>query len=249
MVALLCVEIMLCSSEGGGMMRVVVAAACLVGLAAPSAWGETTATISLEDSHRKELNDAFAQIRRGNPESAIEIADRVIAAYERRYRGRTVRCANDNDDAVKVILLTLEKGRDLTILGAGWCEALFVKGFAFIDLHRTSEAEAALAEAVRMAPSNAHYLNEYGELWKSRREWQRSFDIFARAYELADHNPKGRDAKMVARSLRGMGYAKIELGDLDEAERLFRRSLEFDPTNPGTRTELEYIARKKASGT
>lgn len=206
-------------------------------------------TIALENAHRAELEEVFASIRAGDPNAAIATADRVVAAYETAFRGKIVKCADGLDDAVKVTILTADKNTDITVVGPGWCQALFAKGFALIDLHRSDEAEPFLARAVTMAPTDAHYLNEYAELWKGRREWQRSFDLFSQSFDLVDHDPKGRNAPVAARALRGMGFTKIELGDLDEAERLFRRSLEFDPKSTGARSELEYIARKKAVGT
>ncbi|MDR2857803.1 MAG: diguanylate cyclase [Novosphingobium sp.] len=181
---------------------------------------------------------------------AIGIIDKVIAAYETAYRGKAVLCARDMADAANISLSAmLHKGGKVTIIGPGWCEALFLKGYALVDLNRSIEAEAALARAVAMAPTRAHYLNEYAELWKGRREWHRSYGLFARAYAISDQDPKSPDARITARSLRGMGYTKIELGDLDEAERMFHLSQQFDPDNAGVRTELEYIARKKATGT
>lgn len=45
-----------------------------------------------------------------------------------------------------------------------------------------------------------------------------------------------------------MGYNKIEMGQLDEAQKLFRQSLEYDPANAGAKSELDFIAQKKAIG-
>ena len=53
---------------------------------------------------------------------------------------------------------------------------------------------------------------------------------------------------LAARALRGMGYNKIEMGDLDAAENLFRQSQEYDPGSEAAKVELGYIARKKAIG-
>ena len=58
----------------------------------------------------------------------------------------------------------------------------------------------------------------------------------------------GPDASLAARALRGMGYNKIEMGDLDAAENLFRQSQEYDPGSEAAKVELGYIARKKAIG-
>lgn len=227
--------------------------------------------ISLEDAQRKELDEAFTDLKSGRPTQAERAFARVIDAYEKAYAGREVRCAHDQLDAIQVGLFGMigspeeiarnasgikpgeskvigDKMSDLTVLGPGWCEAVFGRGFALIDLHRDDEAEPLLARAVKMAPTRAHYLNEYAELFKSRRDWLRSYDLFARAAEVAKTGPDSTDKSVEARALRGMGFTKIELGQLDEAERLFKRSLTLQPSNAGALSELEYIARKKAVG-
>ena len=227
--------------------------------------------ISLEDAHREEIEQAFTHLKSGRPEQAEQDLSRVIAAYESAYAGENVRCAQDQKDAIQVGLFGIvgtpeeiarhakgmkpgeskvieDKIGDLTVLGPGWCQAVFGRGFALIDLHRGDEAEPLLAWAVKMAPTRAHYLNEYAELFKSRREWQRSYDLFARAAEVAKSGPDSTDKSVEARALRGMGFTKIELGELDEAEQLFKRSLSLQPNNAGALSELEYIARKKSIG-
>jgi tetratricopeptide (TPR) repeat protein len=229
----------------------------------------STVTISLEDAHRSKLNEAFDDVHAGRPAKAEAIFSAVIAAYDRDYAGLEVRCAEDLRDAAVVGMLasligaqekisSLTEGMkagerkisadehvDVTVLGPGWCQAIFGKAFVLIDLNRPAEADPLLAKVVVMAPTKAHYLNEYAERFKSRREWQWSYDLFARASELARKGPDAADKKVEARSLRGMGFNKIELGDLDEAERLFELSLEIEPGNSGALSELKYIAEKR----
>jgi Flp pilus assembly protein TadD len=57
------------------------------------------------------------------------------------------------------------------------------------------------------------------------------------------------NGRHLAVALRGRGFILIELGDmLDEAERAFRDSLEFDPNNSLALNELEYIRRLRQGG-
>ena len=101
-----------------------------------------------------------------------------------------------------------------------------------------------------MAPINAHYRNEYAEWYKAHHQWQQAHDLFADAWNMVDHNKKGPDRKIAARSLRGMGFTQIELGDYNDAERQFKLSLEFEPEKQAAVAgELQYIAdqRKKTN--
>lgn len=128
------------------------------------------------------------------------------------------------------------------------CDAHFGKGFALVDLGRGDLAEAELRRATELAPDNAHYANEYAELFKSRRQFQESYDLFARAWSVVDKDTKGPDAGIAARALRGMGFNLIELGRLDEAKTMFSQSLAYDAGNAAAKTELDFIAQRQAIG-
>jgi tetratricopeptide (TPR) repeat protein len=232
--------------------RNLIVAIGLVTLLASRPVAATTVTIALENAHADELRHAFQLVNSGDPVRAEEIFTTVIADYEARAKpDMTYRCAKDMEDAAGVsILAMLSTAKDITILGSGWCSALFGKGFVLIDLNRSAESETFLARAVEMGPTDPHYLNEYAEWYKTRRKWQRSLDLFTRAWNMVDRNTSGPDRQIAARALRGIGFNQIELGDLDEAERHFKLSKDYDPENRGADNELKYIddLRKRGSG-
>jgi tetratricopeptide (TPR) repeat protein len=214
--------------------------------------GADKITIEMENARESELQAGYDFIRAGKPAEALAKFDAVIAGYEAERRGTQVRCADSLEQAIILsAVLTADPGLDgeATILGANWCSALFAKGFALIDLGRSDQAEDYLERATQMAPFEPHYVNELAELYKNRRQWQRSHDTFARALDIADYPGVDASPRVRARSLRGMGFTMIELGDLDAAEELFRRSQDYDPDSAAARTELEYIASLRAGKT
>ncbi|KHK91799.1 tetratricopeptide repeat protein [Novosphingobium malaysiense] len=190
-----------------------------------------------------QVDKGFDLIRSGKQAKAVRVFDSVIASANRYLASdpRAPLCRSDRtapgatDDSV-------------VLVDGAVCDAHFGKGFALIDLGRGDLAESELRKATEMAPGNAHFANEYAELFKSRREWQESYDLFAHAWAIVDKDKDGPDASLAARALRGMGYNKIQLGDLDSAQRLFVQSQEFEPDSEAARIELGYIARKKAIG-
>ncbi|EIZ78786.1 diguanylate cyclase/phosphodiesterase [Novosphingobium sp. Rr 2-17] len=185
------------------------------------------------------VQQGFDLIRKGKQAQAVKLFDKVIQDADQRLVGdmRPRQCSTTGAIA-----------SDSAIVDSAVCDAHFGKGYALIDMGRGDLAETELRTAAQMAPTNAHFTNEYAELFKSRREWQQSYDLFAHAWDVVDKNPKGADAGVAARALRGMGYNKIELGQYEEAERLFKQSQIYDPTSTVASGELEYIARKKAIG-
>lgn len=197
---------------------------------------------ALHVESRNGVSKGFALIRAGKAAQAVKMFDSVILASEQALTGdaRPRLCRSDSAEG--------QVAAGKVAVSSAVCDAHFGKGFALVDLGRGDLAEAELRRATELAPDNAHFANEYAELFKSRREWQRSYDLFSHAWQIVDKDAKGADASVAARALRGMGYAKIEMGQLIEAQTLFRQSLDYDPANPGAKSELDFIAQKQAIG-
>ncbi|QSR18130.1 diguanylate cyclase [Novosphingobium sp. KA1] len=189
------------------------------------------------------VSRGFDMIRAGKPGKAVKLFDSVISANEQGLTG---------DARPRLCLSEKASGhaapRDAVMVSSAVCDAHFGKGFALVDLGRGDLAEAELRRATELAPDNAHYANEYAELFKSRRQFQESYDLFARAWSVVDKDTKGPDAGIAARALRGMGFNLIELGRLDEAKTMFSQSLAYDAGNAAAKTELDFIAQRQAIG-
>ncbi|HUD30680.1 MAG TPA: tetratricopeptide repeat protein [Novosphingobium sp.] len=185
-----------------------------------------------------EVKQGFNLIRRGKQEQAVKLFDKVIAQGQLHLAGdtrpRLCRLGGETDGSASI---------DPAV-----CDAHFGKGFALIDLGRGDLAEAELAKATQMAPTNAHFANEYAELFKSRRDWQASYDGFARAWSIVDKATAGPDASVAARALRGMGFNKAAMGQYEEAKALYTQSLQYDPKSEIALAELGNIARRQAIG-
>lgn len=190
-----------------------------------------------------QVDHGFDLIRSGKQAKAVKLFDQVIASADKSLVGDSRERLCRSDRAAHKA-----NADNVVLVDGAVCDAHFGKGYALIDLGRGDLAEAELLKATQMAPDDAHFANEYAELFKSRRQWQKSYDLFAHAWAIVDKSTTGPDASMAARALRGMGYNKIQLGDLAEAEQLFHQSQEYEPNNEAAKIELGYIARKKAIG-
>jgi tetratricopeptide (TPR) repeat protein len=157
-------------------------------------------------------------------------------------------CASGPTDTLIALVGATTSPRKATTVAidTAVCDALFLKGFTLIDLGRGAEAEPFLRRATELAPDNAHYLNEYAEWYKSARDWDKSYALFARAAELGPQQAEDVRAKRTARALRGMGFNLIEMGKLDEAEAKMKESLVVEPGNEGAKNELAYIKQERA---
>ena len=212
--------------------------------------GGSNISIAFENAHASELRKGFALLNNGEFAAAVDAFDRVITAYEADYGEMPVFCANDEEQAMAAAALALlterEGSNDLTVLGPGWCTAIFAKGFALIDLHRPQEALPYLEQAVAMVPLEPHFLNELAEWHKSARNWDKSYELFEKARDLSQGGLADEVPEIVARSLRGMAYSLIEQRQFARAKELLLESKEFDPDNPAAQIELDFIASQEA---
>ncbi len=192
---------------------------------------------------KADLDKGFALLGKGQDEKAVSYFDRVIAAADTLLAGdsRPRRCVDMK--AAKLAVVAGHANVDDAL-----CDAHFGRGFALIDLGRGDLAEADLRSATEMAPGNAHFANEYAELFKSRRDWQTAYTQFERAWSVADKTIGGPNADLAARALRGMGYAQEKMGHLDKARALVEQSLQFEPDSMAARAQLSHVARMQALG-
>lgn len=215
---------------------IIASAVCLI--ATPAAAADL-----MTDAQAEQLSSAiFNDIVAGKPASAIDKADELIAAFNVRHAKRAHACAETQEQAEALAKKNdAEVTMELTIVGPAWCDGYFYKGYALIDLGRGREALPWLQLAHDRAPLNAHYTNELAEWFKAQKDWKRSFGLFEEALKSAETAPEGQRALYKARALRGMGFNKIEMGQLDEAETLFNQSLTYQPDSPAAANELKYI--------
>jgi tetratricopeptide (TPR) repeat protein len=193
--------------------------------------------------------DRVADLISGHePAEAVELLDRIIADQEKANRRETrqVFCARSTTESLLYAGMSTRSGKNAVILGPDWSMAIFLKGFALIDLNRSDEARPLFERAIAMSPMNAQFLGELGEWYKNRRDWPQAYALFERARAAAEFSPADMKDHDQRRGMRGMGFVLIEQGRLDEAEALFRKCLEIDPDDAGAKQELEYIAEQRA---
>lgn len=203
------------------------------------------------EAARTAIEKATDEIKAGNPAGAIALVEPVIATLEEIQKDQMVNCAEDLTGVIMLSALQAatmaklpEKERRNAIVAVpDFCTALFLKGFALIDLKRMEEAEVFLRRAREAAPLSTQYLNEYAEWHKTMKQWEKAHDLFEEAFGLGEmDSDKRRKNSNQARALRGMAFSEIEMGQLDKAEKNLKKSLKLIPDHAGAKSELQYIA-------
>jgi len=190
------------------------------------------------------LGEIVQLIQGGQPQQAVDKLNPLLADYERRYAGQPRPLCDVEPAETKAYAGVA--GKDYTLTDGGWCIALWAKGFALIDLKQLDAAVPFLERSVALAPFHPHYLSELGYAYQAQKSWQRSYDFYARAADSALRQEGERRNKSLRRAWFGMAFDMIEMGRLDDAEKLFRKCLEVSPNDEAVKSELRYIEEQRA---
>lgn len=190
------------------------------------------------------IDRAAMLMKEGKHADAIDILDGMIAEFEKAHPANSETMVFSASNLVQTIYysgITAALKKNGVVVDGNWALAYFLKGFALIDLNRSDEALPYLDKAVALSPSDSQFLAERGEWYKSHKQWDKAFADFKAAADASGFSDESVKEKDKARALRGMGFVRIELGDLNEAEKLFHESLKLTPGNQNALSELEYI--------
>jgi len=103
-----------------------------------------------------------------------------------------------------------------------------------------------LERAVALAPMYPHYLSELGYAYQAQKRWQLSYDTYRRAAVAAERQSGEQRKKSLRRAWYGMAYDLVELGRLEDAEKLFVQCLELTPDDQKVKDELQYVRDERA---
>lgn len=233
---------------------------------APVATEATPAADAREADRSRRLGEAEQMVRDGDPAGAIPLIDAVLADYAQQYpegdtRWYVARTLPETLAYTARAAASPEPGhKNATVLDVDWADAYFLKGYALIELsagsgaYKTNKggtpesdpvylarARDTLEQGLSLEPYHAQMLIELGHLLQVQQDWNAMLRTFADAETATAFAPEQVQDRLFGRAKRGIGYALIELGRLDEAEAKFRECLRIDPDDAGAKNELEYI--------
>jgi Flp pilus assembly protein TadD len=202
------------------------------------------------DGDQVQVDRAAELIGSGKPADAVAVLDALIATQEaqRTKETRQIYCARTPAESLLYLATAANEKKAAIVLPQSACYSIFLRGYALIDLNRSDEAKPWLERAIAMAPSNAQFINELGEWYKNRRDWNTASSLYQRADGAAALSPQDRQTSDKARAMRGMAFVLIERGKLDEADRLYRACLKLNPNDDAAKRGLQYIADGRKGG-
>ncbi len=193
------------------------------------------------------VEEASVLLRSGKPAEAMVLLDPAILHFEKTYAGekRKIFCATSGAETLLYLASVAATKRDAIAIEPGWCDALFMKGYALIDRGNIPGGVVYLEKAIGMAPYHAHYLNELGYALQTQKQWDQALGIYQQAEDAARLAGKEFEKEERGRALRGRGFIYIEQGKLDDAEKVYRAALKLDPKDEKAKGELDYIHEQR----
>lgn len=206
---------------------------------------------SIDEVQAPKIDAALQSITAGRPQEALDTLAPVIAAYEadQATEKRHIYCGMSMTETIAYMGLPDPDKKGAVALAPGYCNALYLKGYALIDLNRIADARAVYQRVVALAPFHAHFLTELGQSYRYEKNWAKMLETCKSAEGMVELAPDESKKRERAIAWHCQGYALSELGRFDEAEKLYRECLRLDPDDAHAKNELIYIAeqRKKAT--
>ena len=217
----------------------------ILGCASVSDTKPTQARLSDLTEDDKHLILGMQLLQEGDPEAAItSYIDPVIAGCGALYNSSEEKFYSSRGmtETLYYLLKAAADDKSSKVVGQTCAEALYLKGYASLELGDVIEAEKWVRRALEMSPVNARYLSELGFLYQGRKDWEKALEIYRDAEEYAKtYSPESTKTLELGRAMRGVGYSLIEMGRLDDAEEKFRECLQLNKNDKAAQYELEYI--------
>ncbi|MBN1521270.1 MAG: tetratricopeptide repeat protein [Candidatus Aureabacteria bacterium] len=198
---------------------------------------------AIGSEYRSQINSALELIKQKDFQRAGDLLDEVIMAFKTDIIPENepfivAHSQEEFDECLKEI--GLEKA---SWLDWSYKEAYFLKAFMATEKRDPDSALKYLEIVISFSPYDARPLCERGFILNQLKRPGEALAEYQAAYELTEKFEFNKVMQPIV--LRGMGYAYIELGDLDKAEESYKKSLEIDKGNSIALQELAYIENLK----
>ena len=219
------------------------------------------APVEVDDDAQAKADDALLAepvrlLQAGDADGALPLLEAAIAQFEARYGSQDTRwfAARASTEQLAYLLIaaadvdkgTAKQANAKILPSDAWPMAWYLKGYAFIEQQRIQDARIALEHAVAFSPYNSIYLTELAQVYRHEQDWNGMLATATQAEDAVSYAPEDEKQLLRARAWRAQGFALIELGKLDEAEKKFREAMKIDANDKVSPNELEYIEQLRA---
>ena len=220
----------------------------LTAIASQASFAATSQDTSTSELEQERILDAGSQLlAKREPGKAInDYFNRVIDYCDKNHtdKKQQIYAARTQAETLFYLMGAAIEERDAKVLGPLCADALYLKGYALLEIGNDELAQQYISMALAMSPVNSRYLAELGHIHQYKREWDKALELFRKAEDYADtYSPDDIKNLELSRAKRGIGYSFIELGRLDEAEKKFLECIEINDNDSSAIRELKYIEK------
>lgn len=115
-----------------------------------------------------------------------------------------------------------------------FADAYSMRGLIYMDMGENRLAEENFLQALRLAPNNPDFNNNYGWFLCQSGHERQSIAYFETAF-------KNRGYQSPAKALNNAGVCSMKIADRAAAEKYFSQAFQHDPSNPSTNANLAKI--------
>ncbi|WP_174291858.1 tetratricopeptide repeat protein [Sphingomonas bacterium] len=202
----------------------------------------------VEAQNEPRLRTAAQLLKDHEPQQALDILTIALAAYDADHASekRRLYCGMSPQETLLYMMMAAKDKTSAVAVPPGYCTALYLKGYALVDLGQPAEAKAVYRQAIALAPMYAQYQTELGQLLRLDKDWPGMLSTCEGAAQAAAIAPAAIKMLQQGAALRCQGYALVEEHKLDEAEKRYRQALAINPGDLKAQGELQYIAQQRA---
>ena len=207
----------------------------------------TAADEDFEQDAMKLAGQAQDWLQQGNPVKAIALLDEAIDKFTTHYAKELKNPALQlytpltMEESISYAIMAKEAQKKALLLSPIWNDALYLKGYAMVEVGDLDTAIKLLNQAVQLAPNASINYSELGHIYQIRGDWDRAKAQFAKAFEVSRYSPTNTQIRDKTRALRGLGFAAIEQGQYDLADNYYQQSLQLDSNDTLAKMERQYI--------
>ncbi|MDR0480931.1 MAG: tetratricopeptide repeat protein [Gallionellaceae bacterium] len=193
------------------------------------------------------LENGQKLVSSGQSAAAIAEFDKAIAIYQAAFKNdkRKLYSAHTRAEALMYLTEAANTNTDAVVVSPNFADAYYLKGYALMELKDVAAAKAALQRALELAPHNAVYWGELGADYEAEHDWQAALSAFKSEADASEFAPDAQKNVSLSHAWRGMGYVYVELNQLDEAEKWYRKCLDLDGNDEKAKSELLYIKQQR----
>jgi tetratricopeptide (TPR) repeat protein len=193
-------------------------------------------------SQRPRIQKAQQLLQEKQFDDAEALCDEILAFFEKQKSdpAATYVCVANREELEHY---QKNRPRDEKVIWLDWSfgEALHIKAFIAVERKQWPAALKVLEREIRYRPYCPAGHSERGLVLNRMGKPKQALPAYETALALAEKHASARPSRAIA--LRGIGFTRIELGDLAGARKAFEQSLVIEPNNRLALEELRYIRK------